>query len=125
MTFSALRAATTAWIQALMLAYLLMPAAAAFLETSLPRLFLMIMSFVRPPGVFSLEPLKTLALAYWPLAILLTRFAFIAFMAFAVFVAFIAVIRRAMVLSESFSKNSQLGRSCTSLEPPDDCYEGH
>merc|ERR1719362_1884218 len=115
MTFSALRAATTAWIQALMLAYLLMPAAAAFLETSLPRLFLVIMSFVRPPGVFSLEPLKTRALAYLPFAILLTRFAFITFitfMAFPVFVAFIAAtlfIGRAMVLAESFLKRKPVG----------------
>merc|ERR1719201_3170126 len=99
----------TAWVQGLMFPKRLWPFADALLETTLPRLFFMIISFVRPLCVFSLEPLKTRALAYLPFAILLTRFAFITFMAFAVFVAFIAVIRRAMVLSESFSKNSRLG----------------
>merc|ERR1719395_359965 len=75
--FKALRAFATAWIHGDFF-----PRALLFLLTILPYLFLMRSFEVRPPTVFSLLPRSTMALAIWPLAILLTDFFFIAFMAF-------------------------------------------
>merc|ERR1719281_1730722 len=66
-------------------------AADAFLLTTLPRLFLMRSLAVRPLAVFSLVPRSTTDLAWLPLAILLTRFFFMAFMA-AAFMAFMTFI---------------------------------
>merc|ERR1719436_2005063 len=72
--------------------------AEARLETILPRLFFMSMSFVRPPTVFSLLPRSTSAFASLPLAILLARLAFITFTDFIAFIDFM-VFGRAMVVS--------------------------
>merc|ERR1719265_893677 len=68
-------------------------AAFAFLLTILPRLLTIKSLAVRPLAVFSLVPRRTTHSALEPLAILLTRLAFmtfIAFMAFMTFMAFIA-----------------------------------
>ena len=86
----------------MMLAKRFLPAAEAFFETTLPRLFLKSMSFFRPPLVFALEPFRTMALANLPLATLLTRFAFIAFPAFTAFIATAFFIGRAMASKKSF-----------------------
>merc|ERR1719464_1698018 len=72
----------TATVQPWILLYAFLPAALAFLLTSLPLLLLTMSDFFSPPLVFSLPPRNTLALARLPLAILLTAFiAFIAFIA--------------------------------------------
>merc|ERR1719449_301247 len=68
-----------------------LPFAAIFLLTILPRLFLRRSALVRPPTVFSLVPRSTTDLARLPVAILLTRFFFMAFMA-AAFMAFMTFI---------------------------------
>ena len=70
-----------------MFAKLLLPADEAFFETTLPRLFLKSWALVRPLLVLALEPYRTMDFASLPLAIMLTRFAFIAFMAFVAFMA--------------------------------------
>merc|ERR1719305_2219939 len=92
-TPSSFLAFCTATVQPLMCLYAFLPAALAFLLTSLPLLLLLTMSdFFSPPAVFSLPPSHTLALARLPLAILLTVFFFIAFMLFMAFMAFMAFI---------------------------------
>merc|ERR1719213_1046327 len=88
---SSLRALCTALFQRQMpLAYLFLDAADIALETTLPALFLVSLSLVRPPEVLALVPLKTEDLARLPLAMLLFFMAF--FMAFIVFIAFMAFI---------------------------------
>merc|ERR1719291_1615796 len=84
---SALRAALTASAHFLapLVAYRFFEAAEAFFETILPALFFFSASFVRPDMVFSFLPDKTEARARFPLATLLTFFAFITR-----FIAFIA-----------------------------------
>merc|ERR1719253_1081964 len=82
----------------LMLPMRFFAAAEAFFETTLPRLFLKRPSLVRPPLVLALEPLRTMALASLPLAILLTRLAFIALPALAAFIATTFFIGRAMAV---------------------------
>merc|ERR1719362_2567545 len=62
----------------------------AALLTILPLLLLVNVSFVKPPAVFCLEPLKTMERAIFPRAMTLLRFTFMAFMAFMVFMAFMA-----------------------------------
>merc|ERR550537_1172308 len=59
-----------------------------FLLTILPYLFLIKSDLVMPVAVFSLLPRKTTALAFLPLAILLTAFFFMAFIAFMAAMAF-------------------------------------
>merc|ERR1712003_290811 len=63
-------------------AYLFLARAEAALLTTLPSLFFVNCSLVRPPTVFSFRPLSTLERALLPRAILLTFMAFMAFMAF-------------------------------------------
>merc|ERR1719159_2297468 len=75
-----------------MFLYIRFPRADARFDTTFPRLFLMSMSRVRPPTVFSLLPRNTKDLAKRPRAILLTRFAFIAFIAFTVFIALLRAV---------------------------------
>merc|ERR1719500_1250909 len=84
---NALRAAFTAFANLATFLYAFFPCACAFLDTTLPCLFLTNDLFFNPPDVFSFEPRNTRALAPRPLATLLTRFIvfidfFIAFMAF-------------------------------------------
>merc|ERR1712060_341072 len=76
--FSALRACLMQSDQSLMLEVWkrLFAAADAFLETILPNLLRISLSFVIPPVVFSLFPRMTCARASLPFAILLTRLAF-------------------------------------------------
>merc|ERR1740123_2593577 len=83
--------------------------AEAALDTILPFLFLTSLSLVMPPCVFFFEPRKTAALA-----MLLTRFAFMAFMAFIVvvfmaladfmaFAAFVAFIAAALFMGSAIA----------------------
>ena len=72
-----------------MLAYFFLPAALAFLLTTLPNLFFIRSDCLRPVLVFSLEPEKTTDLMFTPLAI---SDVFLAFIAFIAFMAFIAAI---------------------------------
>merc|ERR1719215_2125184 len=71
-------------------AYFFLEAADEALDTTLPFLFLVNLSFVSPPLVRSLVPLKTLDFARVPLATLLTFMAFMAFIAFMPFITFVA-----------------------------------
>merc|ERR1712056_121045 len=81
--FNSLRACATAWDHLFFL-----PRAEAFLDTTLPALFLTRLAAVRPLVVFSFLPLSTAAFAPRPFAILLTFFTFfIAFIAFEAFMA--------------------------------------
>merc|ERR1711934_575761 len=57
-------------------AYNLFPLAEAFLDTTLPVLFLTRSDFLRPDVVFSFRPEKTADLARLPFATILTRLAF-------------------------------------------------
>merc|ERR550537_242450 len=84
-TFRALRAFARAWIHG---PSFFLPAALAFLLTTLPCLFFMRSFACKPPLVFTLLPRSTSTLAMQPLPILLTAFFFIAFMAFIAFIAF-------------------------------------
>merc|ERR1719198_1308283 len=68
------RAFMTASVHALMFLYARLPWALCRLETTLPRLFLMSISRVKPDFVFSFEPLKTTNFASLPDAIFDTRF---------------------------------------------------
>merc|ERR1712176_889692 len=110
---SAFLAFCTATVQPWILLYAFLPAALAFLLTSLPLLLLTMSDFFSPPLVFSLPPRNTLALARLPLAILLTVFfmafmAFIAFMAFVAFIAFMAFIAFiAFIADAMFHKHSK------------------
>merc|ERR1719411_2461432 len=90
-------AAVVAAVHLLMYLYALLPCIADFFETTLPRLFFIRSSFLRPEAVFTLPfaPLKIRAFAYFPFAILLTLFTFF-FIAPATFITFIARIGRAM-----------------------------
>merc|ERR1719150_3258018 len=79
------------------------PRADLFLATTFPYLFFVRSFACKPPIVFSLRPLSTLALAPLPLAILDTRLAFItAFMPFiaAFIAAFMGFIGNAMARSK-------------------------
>merc|ERR1712060_94870 len=76
-TPNAFRAAFTASIQALMvLLYALFARAEDFFETTLPFLFFIKPSFVKPLWVFCFRPENTEDLARDPLAMMLTFFAF-------------------------------------------------
>merc|ERR1719263_709436 len=66
---SSLRAVDTALDQATKWELLFLAAADAALDTTLPRLFLVSLSLVRPPLVFDLVPRNTEDLARLPLAI--------------------------------------------------------
>merc|ERR1719188_1759699 len=91
---------------------LFLPAALAFLLTSLPLLLLTMSDFFNPPLVFSLPPRNTLALARLPLAILLTVF-FIAFMALIAFTAFIAFM--AFIAFIAFIADAMFRKHCKTL----------
>ena len=84
-----LRALETAATQPEMRLYAFLPLALAFLDTILPDLLFMSLSFVKPPEVFTLVPRKTEPFARLPLAIFETRFALRVFF----FVAFLVVLR--------------------------------
>merc|ERR1719215_2031511 len=83
-------------------AYFFLEAADEALDTTLPFLFLVNLSFVSPPPVRSLVPLKTLDFARVPLATLLTFMAFIAFMPFITFVAFMPFIAADFFIATAF-----------------------
>merc|ERR1719245_1465954 len=63
------------------LAHRFLDSADRALLTTLPDLFLISRSFVKPPFVFCLLPRKTSALASLPRAMMLVRLTFMAFMA--------------------------------------------
>merc|ERR1719150_3246439 len=79
-TPSSLRAFFTASAQAFrpFFTHCFFPCAEAFFDTTLPALFLMSLSFVKPVPVFCFLPEKTRALAPLPRAMTLTFFAFMA-----------------------------------------------
>merc|ERR1719237_16073 len=102
-TPNAFRALVTAAVHLPMVdAYLFLATNDIFLLTILPDLLFSKSVFFKPEVVFSLRPLKTLALARFPLATFEIFIAFFAFIAFAAFMtlmalpAFIAFIAFAM-----------------------------
>merc|ERR1719310_1085774 len=100
-TWRALRAALTAFAQSAICAKRRLPWAEARLDTTFPRRFFVSASRRRPPTVFSFEPRSTRARAKRPLAILLTRFAFITFRPpFLATVPAVRFIARAMTIEE-------------------------
>ncbi|CAE8685255.1 unnamed protein product [Polarella glacialis] len=131
----AVLAAWTALVQPpRFLAYLFLATALAALETTLPALFFVSFSLVRPPPVFTLVPRKTEDLARLPLAIVdffmafffmtfFITFLIAFFIAFFIAVAFIAAfmvfIGRAMFALRLMNKgsNAREGWFRKALEP--------